>query len=129
RMQKPVACGPGPADLAAQWKEARLVYPLYAALATQFDLASLPYPPGDLPPARPTRSVFDAGLKWLDILDQKVLAFQLRQLSPGILNASEESLRALIHRQLRKSDKTDADRDKIDLLLVLYFALCASEDL
>jgi hypothetical protein len=119
----------GPTDLAAQWNEARLVYPLYAAFSTQFSLAPLPYPPGELPPARPTRSVFDSDLKWLDAVDQKVLAYQMRQIPSDILNASEESLRALIHRQLRKPDKTDADRDKIDLLLVQYFVLCATSDL
>jgi hypothetical protein len=120
---------PGPSDFAAKWAEARLVYPLYAALATQFDLAPLPYAPGELPPARPTQNVFDGDMKWLDEVDQKVLAYQLRQLPSEILNASEESLRALINRQLRKADKTDADRDKIDLLLVQYFVLCASDDL
>lgn len=119
----------GPTDLASQWKEARLVYPLYAAFAAHFDLTPLPYPPGELPPARPTRSVFDSDLKWLDAVDEKVLAYQMRQIPSEILNASEESLRALIHRQLRKVNKSDADRDKIDLLLVQYFVLCASADL
>ncbi|HXU21718.1 MAG TPA: hypothetical protein VN788_14130, partial [Verrucomicrobiae bacterium] len=119
----------GPVDLASQWKEARLVYPLYAAFAEQFDLLPLPYPPGELPPARPTRSVFDSDLKWLDAVDQKVLAYQMRQIPSEILNVSEESLRALIHRQLRKVNKSDTDRDKIDLLLVQYFVLCASADL
>ncbi len=119
----------GPADLASQWKEARLVYPLYAAFASHFDLSPLPYPPGELPPARPTRSVFDSGLKWLDVVDEKILAYQMRQIPSDILNASEESLRALIHRQLRKVNKSDTDRDKIDLLLVQYFVLCASADL
>ncbi|HEY6904062.1 MAG TPA: hypothetical protein VI216_07115 [Candidatus Acidoferrales bacterium] len=119
----------GPTDLASRWKEARLVYPLYAAFASHFDLSPLPYPPGELPPARPTRSVFDSDLKWLDAVDEKVLAYQMRQIPSEILNASEESLRALIHRQLRKANKSDTDRDKIDLLLVQYFVLCASPDL
>jgi hypothetical protein len=118
-----------PADFTAQWHEARLVYPIYAALATQFDLAPLPYAPGELPPARPARETFDGDLKWLAALDEKVLAYQIRQLPPQIINGSEEGLRALIHRQLRKADKTDADRDKIDLLLVQYFVMCAAEDL
>jgi len=34
-------------------------------------------------------------------------------------------MRALIMRHLRKSVKTNTDRDKIDFLLVQYFALCA----
>jgi hypothetical protein len=58
-----------------------------------------------------------------------VRAFQIRQLPPETLNASEQSLRAFVHRQLRKPNKTNADRDKIDLLLVQYFALCAPEEL
>ncbi|MGA3292478.1 MAG: hypothetical protein ABSE45_00705 [Candidatus Acidiferrales bacterium] len=129
RGEKPVIGAPGASDFAAQWAEARLVYPLYAGLATQFNLAPLPYPPGELPPARPTRSMFDQLLLWLVAIDSAVLAYQMRQLPPEILNASEASLRALIQRQLRKADKTEADRDKIDLLLVQYFAMCAPEQL
>jgi hypothetical protein len=121
--------GAGPADLAAQWAEACLVYSFYAALATQFNLAPSPYPPGEFPPARPTRSVFDRHLQWLAAIDENLLAYQIRQLPSDVLNASEESLRAVIHRQLRKMDKTEADRDKIDLLLVQYFAMCAPEHL
>ena len=41
------------------------------------------------------------------------------------LNASEAGLRGLIQRHLRKPAKTNMDRDKIDFLLVQYFALCA----
>jgi hypothetical protein len=119
----------GPADLAAQWAEARLVYPFYAALAMQFNLAPPPYPPGEFPPARPTRSIFDRHLQWLAAIDADLLAYQIRQLPSEVLNASEESLCAVIHRQLRKPDKSEADRDKIDLLLVQYFAMCAPEHL
>jgi hypothetical protein len=128
--KKPVtSASSGPADLAAQWAEARAVYPIYAALATQFSLAPLPYAAGELPPARPTRSAFDSVLKWFGSVDEQALAYQIRQLASDVLNASEEALRALIHRQLRKPDKTNADRDKIDLLLVQYFAMCAPEQL
>jgi hypothetical protein len=120
---------PGPADITARWTEARLAYPLYAALTTQFNFAELPYPAGELPPARPTRDVFDRVQQWVDSIDQKVLAFQIRQLPPETLNKSEESLRAFILRQMRKTNKTAIDRDKIDLLLVQYFAMCAPEEL
>jgi len=114
---------------AALWTQTCLAYPLYAALATQFSLAALPHPAGELPPARPTREVFDRDLKWLDEIDDKVRAFQIRQLPSEFLYSSEPGLRAFIQRQLRKPDKTNVDRDKIDLLLVQYFALCASEEL
>lgn len=127
--KKPAAAGHDAADLTAKWTEARLVYPIYAALAAQFHFAPLPYPPGDLPPARPTRKIFDRDTQWLHAIDEKVLAYQIRQLPSEILNANEESLRALVHRQLRTPEKTNTDRDKIDFLLVQYFAMCAPEDM
>jgi hypothetical protein len=55
-----------------------------------------------------------------------VLVHQLRHLlQQTTLNASESGLRSLIQRHLRKPAKTNIDRDKIDFLLVQYFALCA----
>jgi hypothetical protein len=121
--------GFGPDQLASQWEEGRLTYPIYSALAAQFNLAPLPYGDGELPPARPTRAIFERHLQWLDAVDEKALAYQLRQIPPSILNASEEGLRSLVHRHLRRPHKSTADRDKIDLLLVQYFAMRATEEL
>src|SRR5690242_1816291 len=60
-------------------------------------------------------------------MDLQVMAHQLRHLlQMTTLNARETSLRALIQRHLRKPKKSNVDRDKIDFLLVQYFALCAS---
>jgi hypothetical protein len=116
-------------DPAAIWKEAHAAYPLYAALARQFELAPAPYAQGEAPPERPTRQIFERDLRWLGLIDKDILAYQIRQLPPETLNGNEPSLRAFLHRQLRKQEKTTADRDKIDLLLVQYFALCAPEQL
>lgn len=129
RTETRSTAGMSAAELAALWAQVRLAYPLYAALAAELNLAPSPHPAGELPPARPTRAVFDSDLNWLDKIDENLLAYQLRQVRPEILNASEESLRAFIQRHLRKADKTTADRDKVDWLLVQYFALCAPEDL
>jgi len=130
-VESDVAIDPGSQaeDFATQWAEARLCFPLYAALATQFDFAPLPYPSGQVPPVRPTRAEFDRILEWLNSIDGKVRAYQIRQLPPEALNGNEKSLRALIRRHLRRPEKTEADRDKIDLLLVQYFALTASAEL
>jgi hypothetical protein len=73
--------------------------------------------------------MFERDLKWLDAIDENLLAYQLRQVPSEILNASEQSLCSFIQRQLRKPDKTTVDRDKVDWLLVQYFALCAPEEL
>ena len=126
---KPLHVSQSAPDQATRCAEARLVYPLYAAAATQFDLSPLPYPADELPPIELTNEVFDRDIKWLDEIDEKLRAFQIRQLHPEILNANEPRLNAFIQRQLRKPDKAQADQDKIDLLLVQYFALCASADL
>ena len=64
-----------------------------------------------------------------DSIDAGVLAYQIRQLPPEVLNGNEKSLRALIRRHLKRPEKSEADRDKIDFLLVQYFALSASEEL
>jgi hypothetical protein len=120
---------PSPVDFASQWTEARLAYPLYVALTNQFNFATASYPPGELPPLRPSREIFDRDMAWLDSIDNTVRAYQIRQLPPETLNASEETLRAFVRRQLKKPDKNPVDRDKIDLLLVQYFALCAPEEL
>ncbi|HEY6466774.1 MAG TPA: hypothetical protein VIY69_12325 [Candidatus Acidoferrales bacterium] len=119
----------GALDAASQWKEAILVYPLYAALAAQFELPPSPYGEDGEPPSRPTRPIYDRHVRWMDEIDAKVLAYQIRQIPPETLNGSEQCLRAFILRQLRKPDKSTVDRDKIDLLLVQYFALCAPEEL
>lgn len=116
-------------DPAALWTEATLSYPVYAALAAQFNLAPLHYPAGELPPSQPTRDVFDRDLQWLDAIDERLLAYQLRQVPSEIFNQSEPSLRAFIQRQLRKPNKSMVDRDKIDWLITQYFALCVPEEL
>ena len=59
-------------------------------------------------------------------MDKRVIVYQLRHLlQMTTLNASEAACKALIERHLRKPTKTHFDRDKIDFLLVQYFALCA----
>jgi len=111
---------------AAQWKEAREVFPIYLALAKQLQI-EIPIPQAKRTlPEKPELELFSKVQEWLDSMDQRVLVHQLRHLlQMTTLNASETSLRALIQRHLRKSKKNNTDRDKIDFLLVQYFALCA----
>ncbi len=110
----------------AQWKEAREVFPIYLALAKQLEI-DIPFPQAKRNlPEKPDVDLFSQVQEWLDAMDQKVLAHQLRHLlQMTTLNASETSLRGLIRRHLRKPKKSNPDRDKIDFLLVQYFALCA----
>jgi hypothetical protein len=108
------------------WKEAREVFPIYLALAKQLEVAT-PFPQAKRNlPEKPELELFTQVHEWLDSMDQRVMVHQLRHLlQMTTLNASESGLRALINRHLRKNQKTNTDRDKIDFLLVQYFALCA----
>ncbi|HVO56687.1 MAG TPA: hypothetical protein VMT51_03220 [Dongiaceae bacterium] len=109
-----------------QWDELRSVFPIYLALAKQLEL-QIPFSPDrrTLPP-KVDKPLFDSVQNWLDSLDLRVMVHQLRHLlQMTTLNASESGLRALILRHLRKATKSTVDRDKIDFLLVQYFALCA----
>ncbi|MGB7845461.1 MAG: hypothetical protein WBL63_07585 [Candidatus Acidiferrum sp.] len=110
----------------AQWEEARSVFPIYLALAKhlQYDI---PFPQNKrVLPEKSEGLLFAQVHTWLDSVDQQVQVHQLRHLlQTTTLNASESGLRALIMRHLRKPSKTTTDRDKIDFLLVQYFALCA----
>ena len=129
-MNKTTTLNPSPARPEAsrqeQWQEARSVFPIYLALAKQLDIA-IPFPQEKRNlPEKPTLEFFKQVQNWLDSLDSQVLVHQLRHLlQQTTLNASESGLCALIQRHLRKPSKTNIDRDKIDFLLVQYFALCA----
>src|SRR3984957_9352347 len=109
-----------------QWDETRSVFPIYVALAKQLTLEiSFPQDKRILP-EKGDADLYARILTWLDSMDQQVLVYQLRHLlQMTTLNASEAGLRALIQRHLRKPSKSNMDRDKVDFLLVQYFALCA----
>ena len=109
-----------------QWEELRSVFPIYLALAKQLEIA-IPFPHEKRSlPEKPPLELLKQVQSWLEALDSRVLVHQLRHLlQQTTLNASESGLRALIQRHLRKPSKTNIDRDKIDFLLVQYFALCA----
>jgi hypothetical protein len=110
----------------AQWEETRSVFPIYLALAKQLQF-DIPFPQNKrVLPEKPAADFYAQVNTWLNSLDQHVQVHQLRHLlQMTTLNASESGLRALIMRHLRKTAKTNQDRDKIDFLLVQYFALCA----
>jgi len=99
--------------------------PDLSGAAKQCEIA-IPFPADNAICRRSRRLSCSTGTKLAGRLDSRVLVHQLRHLlQQTTLNASESGLRALIQRHLRKPSKTNIDRDKIDFLLVQYFALCA----
>lgn len=109
-----------------QWEENRSVFPIYIALAKHLQI-EIPFPQNKrILPEKADLELFTQVHTWLNAMDQQVMVHQLRHLlQMTTLNASESGLRALIMRHLKKPGKTLTDRDKIDFLLVQYFALCA----
>jgi len=112
-------------DLATEWREARLLHPLYSALAREFVI--------DLPACRdletgrrnpPAESVEQAR-RWFLEMDQKIQVHQLRQFLQTTDLSSEEGLHTLLEHHLYRATRLDSDRDKVDFLLVQYFSHCA----
>jgi hypothetical protein len=112
-------------ELAAEWRDARLLYPLYAALAREFviDLPSH----SDLEAgvdAPPQESIEQARQLFSD-LDARIQVHQLRQFLQTTTISSDEALRTLLLHHLHRQEQADSDRDKIDFLLVQFFSHCA----
>jgi len=112
-------------ELAAEWRTARLLYPLYAALAREFviDLPSC----SDLEAgvdAPPEESIILARSWFLEV-DERIQVHQLRQFLQTTTLASDEGLRFLLLHHLQKQKHSDPDRDKVDFLLVQFFSHCA----
>jgi hypothetical protein len=109
-----------------QWAEARSVFTIYLAIAKQLG-SEVPFGADKrILPDEPSAELFEQVRAWLGQMDQQVQVHQLRHLlQMTTLNANEAGLRAMILRHLQKTSKSTTDRDKIDFLLVQYFALCA----
>src|SRR5487761_470808 len=98
-------------SISSAWAEARLVYPLYFYLTTHFHQEIPPVHEPTLPATCPASDLFECILRWLDEMDTRVRTNQLRQLLHSLKEIKPESLRAVIARLLRRSEKTSADRD------------------
>jgi hypothetical protein len=111
------------------WEDFRRLYPIYEALTRQLDLVGGPYPSGAKIGSWSDKRSRDRDLLWLDQVDRQVQAVHLRHFLATPAVAREDGLRLFLQRHLCKPEKLPADRDKIDLLLVQYFVLCAPQDL
>src|SRR5712664_594619 len=111
------------------WDEFSHVYPIYAALARQGGLPNGPYPAVANIDSWPDKKTPERDRLWLDDVDRQVQAVHIRQFLATPAAAREEGLRIFLQRQLLKPDKQMSDGDKIDLLIVQYFVLCAPQDL
>lgn len=112
-------------DLAAEWREARLLHPLYSALGREFVIELPSCPDLESGIEDPPRESVEQARQWFLEMDQKIQVHQLRQFLQTTSLTSEEGLQTLLEHHLNRVTRVDSDRDKIDFLLVQFFSHCA----
>ena len=112
-------------QLAAEWRTARLLYPLYSALAREFVIELQPCSDLEAGVEAPPQESVEHARQWLAEMDGRIQVHQLRQFLQTTTLASQESLQVLLEHHLRKRQKSASDRDKTDFLLVQFFSHCA----
>ena len=116
-------------EIAAQWRVARQLYPVYAAVVRMHGIALEPSRDLEYPVDRSEMEAIERVRAWFAEADSKIEVWQLRQVLQTSELGTEPALRALVTRILEKGSRTDSDRDKADFLLAQYFFHCAPEKL
>ncbi|HET9837219.1 MAG TPA: hypothetical protein VFR84_03225 [Candidatus Angelobacter sp.] len=111
------------------WRVARRLYAVYAELDRTFELGMPPCAELESAQDHPEPEAVGRAQHWFDEIDTHVQVWQLRQLLQSTNLQNEENLRYLIARHLEKKNKNESDKDKIDFLLVQYFAHCSPHGL
>src|SRR5215471_14196820 len=112
-------------EVAEFWRVARRLHTIYAELDCTFEMGMPPCPELQQNADRSEPAVLEKVRQWFEQVDSQVQVWQLRQLLQSTNLQTEENLRYLIARHLDKSQRSEADKEKIDFLLVQYFAHCA----
>jgi hypothetical protein len=116
-------------EIAAFWRTSRRLYELYSELKRTFELDSPLCTELEYPVDRAEPEAIARVKQWFDQMDSRIQVWQLRQLLQSTNLQTEENLRELIHRHLDKKQGAEIDRDKVDFLLVQYYAHCAPHGL
>lgn len=109
-------------DLAIEWRNMRLLHPLYVAIAREFVIETPACADLESGIDGPCAEGLEQARAWFDAMDERIQVHQLRQFLQTTVLADNESLRLLLLRHLHKPKRTAADRDKIDFLLVQFFS-------
>ncbi|MDP9263178.1 MAG: hypothetical protein M3O85_02535 [Acidobacteriota bacterium] len=113
-------------SVAAEWRTTRRLYPIYAAIAREFQMGDPPCESLNEVNERSEPDVLQRIGQWLTEMDQRIQAHHFRQLlQTSDLASSEDKMHTLVDRYLNQEHRTEFDRDKIDFLLSQYFSVCA----
>ncbi|MFI5105055.1 MAG: hypothetical protein ACHP79_09055, partial [Terriglobales bacterium] len=107
------------------WRISRRLHAIYAELDQMFELGQPSCPELDSRVDSSDPETMERVQQWFETMDAHVQVWQLRQLLQSTSLQNEENLRYLIKRHLDRKEKTESDKEKIDFLLVQYFAHCA----
>lgn len=110
---------------ASFWRVARRLHSIYAELDTTYELGMPLCAELQSASDPPEPQAMERVRHWFDQMDSHIQVWQLRQLLQSTTLQNEENLRYLIVRHLERRQKTETDKDKLDFLLVQYFAHCA----
>ncbi len=103
---------------AEHWQAMRLLRLLYVRLGREFALQVPACEELDAAIDVPTMEDMDAANRWFEAMDELIQVHQMRQFLQTTTGVNEETLVALIQYYIRKVTHSDADRDKVDFLLV-----------
>ena len=112
-------------EIAAEWRTARRLYPFYSALIREFQLDVPHCKDLENPVDRPAHEVLERVQRWFTQVDRQVQVAQIRQLLQSQNFGEEAMLRALLLRHLPQDRRDENLREKLDYLLVQYFAAVA----
>lgn len=116
------------AEVAAQWRSARRIYPVYAAVIAQGEAKLESCRELESPINRSEPEVLNRVWAWFDKADQAIEAFHLRHALQVSHVAGAENLREIVRRLLKQKDRSARTRDKVDYLLVQYYSHGSPED-
>ena len=111
------------AQVRAEWQRMRQLYSFYAALNERFGLGVAPFAElSSTEETIPDVELLQNAREWMSGIDNRATAFNLRQLMHSSAPLPEDTLRILILRHLHHLEKSEQLREKLDFLLVQYFA-------
>ena len=112
-------------QLTAEWNAARILYPTYSALAREFVIDLTPCNDLETGVQQPPQESVEQARQWLHDMDERIQIHQLRQFLQTTTMVTPQLLQTMLLHHLHKDEKSPADRDKIDFLLVQLFSLAA----
>jgi hypothetical protein len=112
-------------QLTAEWSAARVLYPTYSALAREFVIDLTPCNDLETGVTQPPQESVEQATQWLNDMDERIQIHQLRQFLQTTTLVTPQLLQTMLLHHLHKDERSPADRDKIDFLLVQLFSLAA----